>query len=197
MDSSSAKSAPANRSTAGPFDVSEVRDVTPYIDFGAIRIQHAQGRQLRLEVEEATQRVMAVTIEDAGSILQLQAFAAPKTEGLWHEVRAQLRVSIEAQGGLIDEHIGAVGPEILARFKVSAEQGGGERMVKFLGVDGPRWLLRGVLTGAALVDPKAAAQAIELFKSVVVVRGDDPLPPRELIPIKMPGGVVPPPRMTI
>lgn len=195
MDSS--KSAPANRSVAGPFDVAEVRDVSPYIDFGAIRIQHAPGRQLRLEVEEATQRVIAITVEEGGSILQLQAFAAPKTEGLWHEIRAQLRASIEAQGGLIDEHIGAVGPEILARFKVTSDQGQGERLVKFLGVDGPRWLLRGVLTGAALVDPKAAADAIDLFKSVVVVRGDLPLPPRELIPIKMPGGVVPPPRMSV
>jgi len=53
-------------------------------------------------------------------------------------------------------------------------------------VDGPRWFLRGVISGAAATDPEAAAQIEELFRSVVVVRGSAPMPPRDLIPLRVP-----------
>jgi hypothetical protein len=34
-----------------------------------------------------------------------------------------------------------------------------------------------------------------LFRSVVVVRGDDPLPPKEQLKLTVPGGTVAPPRV--
>ncbi|MTA91998.1 MAG: DUF3710 domain-containing protein, partial [Actinobacteria bacterium] len=64
------KSAPADRRSAGPLDVSEVRDVKPYVDFGAIRIQSREGLEMRLEVEESTSRIVAVSIDYASSSLQ-------------------------------------------------------------------------------------------------------------------------------
>jgi hypothetical protein len=76
------KSAPADRRTSGPLDVSEVQGVRPYIDFGSLRIPSRDNLQMRLEVEEATQRIVAVSMDYEGSSLQLQAFAAPKTEGI-------------------------------------------------------------------------------------------------------------------
>ena len=62
------------------------------------------------------------------------------------------------------------------------------RLARFIGVDGPRWFLRGVISGAGAVDPAVAEQIDELFRSIVVVRGSTPMPPRELIPLKMPSG---------
>src|SRR4051812_24032274 len=67
----------------GPFDSSEKTSLDGYLDLGALRIMPREGLQLRLEVEENTQRVVAVTLDFGGSSLPLQAFAAPKTEGLW------------------------------------------------------------------------------------------------------------------
>ena len=75
---------------AGPFDVSEISSRDGYVDLGALLITPSEGLQLRLEVEEATQRVVAVTMDLNGSSLQLQAFAAPKSEGLWDEIREQI-----------------------------------------------------------------------------------------------------------
>ena len=190
------KSAPADRRTAGPLDVSEVQGVRPYIDFGSMRIPSREHLQMRLEVEESTQRIVAVSMDFAGSSLQLQAFAAPKSEGIWHEIRSQMRDSIKAQGGETEERVGSFGPELIAKIPLTDEAGikTGHRLARFIGVDGPKWFLRGVIGGAALNDAKAAADIDDLFRSVVVVRDDVPLPPKDLLTLTIPGGTVAPPR---
>ena len=190
------KSAPADRRTAGPLDVSEVQGVRPYIDFGSMRIPSRQTLQMRLEVEESNQRIVAVRMDFAGSSLQLQAFAAPKSEGIWHEIRTQMRDSIKAQGGETEERVGSFGPELIAKIPLLDEMGvkTGHRLARFIGVDGPKWFLRGVIGGAALNDAKAAADIDDLFRSVVVVRDDVPLPPKDLLTLTIPGGTVAPPR---
>ena len=63
---------------------------------------------------------------------------------------------------------------------------GQQRAVRVLGVDGPRWFLRGVIAGKAAEQPDDASEIEELFRSVVVVRGTTPMPPRDLIPLHMP-----------
>jgi len=193
---SSDKSAPADRRTAGPLDVNEVQGVKPYVDFGSLRIPSRENLAMRLEVEESTQRIVAVSMDFAGSSLQLQAFAAPKNEGVWHEIRTQMRESLAAQGGETEERIGSLGPELIAKIPLNDESGkqAGHRLAKFIGVDGPKWFLRGVVGGAALNDARAAADIDDLFRSVVVVRGDVPLPPKDLLPLTIPGGTVAPPR---
>lgn len=193
---SSDKSAPADRRTAGPLDVSEVQGVKPYVDFGSLRIPSRENLAMRLEVEESSQRIVAVSMDFAGSSLQLQAFAAPKNEGVWHEIRTQMRESLAAQGGETEERIGSLGPELIAKIPLNDETGkqAGHRLAKFIGVDGPKWFLRGVVGGAALNDARAAADVDDLFRSVVVVRGDVPLPPKDLLPLTIPGGTVAPPR---
>ena len=55
-----------------------------------------------------------------------------------------------------------------------------------MGVDGPRWFLRGVISGPAARHPELARPFEELFADIVVVRGDHPLPPRELLEIRLP-----------
>jgi hypothetical protein len=193
---SSDKSAPADRRTAGPLDVTEVQGVKPYVDFGSLRIPSRENLAMRLEVEESSQRIVAVSMDFAGSSLQLQAFAAPKNEGVWHEIRTQMRESLAAQGGETEERIGSLGPELIAKIPLNDEAGkqAGHRLARFIGVDGPKWFLRGVVGGAALNDARAAADIDDLFRSVVVVRGDVPLPPKDLLPLSIPGGTVAPPR---
>ena len=190
------KSAPADRATAGPFDIEEVTQVIPYVDFGSVRVPTREDLQLRLEVEEGSQRIVAVSMDYQGSSLQLQAFAAPRNEGLWHEIRAQMHESIKAQGGETEERVGSLGPELIARIPLLDETGvkAGFRLARFVGIDGPRWFLRGVIGGAALNDARAAADIDDLFRSIIVVRPDTPLPPKDLLPLVIPGGTIAPPR---
>lgn len=191
----SAKSAPVDRHIAGPFDLSEVRSTEQYVDFGSLRLPARENLQLRLEVEEATKRIVAVTADLGDSSLQLQAFAAPKFDGLWHEIRHQITQALTAQGSEVKEGIGTLGHEIASKQQVFDEKGQpvGHKIARFVGVDGPRWFLRGVISGAAINDPIAAGEIEQLFRSVVVVRGETPLPPKDLLPLTVPGGAVLPP----
>jgi hypothetical protein len=177
------KSAPADRETAGPLDESEANAVRPYVDLGGVKILPRADLNLRLEVEEGTRRVVAVGLDYANSTLQVQPFAAPRTSGLWHEIRQQIVEQINKQGGTITPRVGIFGPELMAQIPVA---GGAPRLARFIGVDGPRWFLRGVIAGDAAVNPDAAALVEDLFRSIVVVRGTTPMPPRDLIPLHMP-----------
>ena len=182
-----AKSAPLDRATAGPLDESEANAVRPYVDLGGVKIVPRPDLQLRLEVEEGSKRVVAVGLDYAGSTLQVQPFAAPRGSGLWHEIRAQIVEQIQKQGGSTRITEGPFGPEVLAQIPVTTgPQSGGNRLARFVGVDGPRWFLRGVIAGEGAVDADAAAKIEELFRSIVVVRGNTPMPPRDLIPLQMP-----------
>ncbi len=182
------KSAPEDRAELGPLDEREANAVRPYVDLGGVKVLPRDGLQLRLEVEEATKRVVAVALDYADSTLQVQPFAAPRTSGLWHEIREQIAEQIRRQGGRIEEKEGPFGPELRAEVPAQGQQGGDTRIARFIGVDGPRWFLRGVIAGKAAVDPVAAEQVEDLFRSIVVVRGTAPMPPRDLIPLQVPQG---------
>ena len=186
------KSAPSDRASVGPLDLSEVVGVQPLLDFGSIKVPPREDMQVRLEVSEDTQKVIAITFEISGSTLQVQPYAAARSEGLWLEIRDELVVSIKAQGGEATAQIGALGPELVARIPGASKND--FRMAKFIGVDGPRWFLRGVVSGAALVDPLAAGQVDDLFRSLIVDRGDSPIPPREFLELRFPPGSVAPPK---
>lgn len=179
------KGAPADRATDGPFDESEANPVRPYIDLGGLKVLPREGLNLRLEVEEQSKRIVAVGLDYSASTLQVQPFAAPRSGGLWHETREQIREQVRQQGGRVEEREGPLGLELLAEVPTSAA-GSELRLARFIGVDGPRWFLRGVIGGAAASDLEAAAAVEDLFRSIVVVRGSAPMPPRDLIPLKMP-----------
>lgn len=190
------KSAPLDRESAGPFDSSEVQFNGSFLNLGSILLPTKDGLQVRLEVEEPSQRAVAVTLEYDDSSLQLQAFAAPKSEGLWHSIRKQLEESVISQGGAVENRVGSLGPELLVKLPISNESGTqiGTRFSRFVGVDGPKWFLRGVISGAAITDPKASAEIDDLFRSVTIHRDPKPLPPGDLLPLNLPGGTVAPPK---
>ncbi|MGF3055289.1 DUF3710 domain-containing protein [Microbacterium sp. YY-01] len=176
-----------DRAVDGPFDDSEANRVRPYIDLGGIKILPREGLNLRLEVEEQNKRIVAIGLDYANSSLQVQPFAAPRSTGLWDETRDQIREQITKQGGTVRENQGNLGVELIASIPTAGGEGAAAaRPARFVGVDGPRWFLRGVIGGAAVDDPAAAAQIEDLFRSIVVVRGSAPMPPRDLIPLKMP-----------
>jgi hypothetical protein len=185
VDYGDAKSQPVDRSTVGPLDSNEVIQLRPSIDFGALQIPVREDVALKLEVDEASSRIVALTIDHQGSSIQLQAFSAPGSAGIWHEIRGTLDESIVSQGGKTETVIGPLGPELNAQIPT---RDGGFRLAKFIGVDGPKWFLRGVISGLALGDNLAMAHMVDIFRSVVVVRGSSPMPPKELLQLVAPAG---------
>ena len=185
--SSSSTSADTPSGAVGPWDVSEVPELGQRIDLGALRIPGVNGMELRMEVDKKTNRVTGVGLAVDGSALQVQAFAAPRSEGIWDEIRAEIAESIVKQGGSVDDVPGPYGRELLARLPARTPDGRtGHRPARFIGHDGPRWFLRGVISGKAAVDVEAAATLEDLFGKIVVVRGDDARPPRDLLALTLP-----------
>ncbi|MEL7974756.1 DUF3710 domain-containing protein [Isoptericola sp. F-RaC21] len=177
----------AERPERGPFDSTQVTGMGPRVDLGAVWLPVLPGLELRMEVDKKTQKVTGVSATLNGSGLQVQAFAAPRTEGIWDEVRAEIGASITRQGGTVDDVPGTFGRELIARIPATGPDGQpAVRPARFVGVDGPRWFLRGVLSGRAAVDAEAAKQLESVFANVVVVRDGNPRPPRDLLTLTLP-----------
>ena len=164
----------------------------PYIDLGGIKVLPREGLNLRLEVEEQTGRIVAVGLDYADSTLQVQPFAAPRTTGLWEETREQIRQQIRQQGGRVEEREGPLGPELLAEVPVAAgpDATPGKRLARFVGVDGPRWFLRGLFLGRA-AEPGGSPELEQVFRDIVVNRGADAMPPGEALPMRLPAQATP------
>ncbi|PFG37907.1 uncharacterized protein DUF3710 [Georgenia soli] len=177
----------------GPHDVDDVPGLGTRLDLGALRVPARAGMQLRLEIEKKTRNVVAVTLGLDGSAMQLQVFAAPRTLGIWDELREEITGSVGKQGGTVEEVDGPFGTELLARLPVRTPEGGtGHRPARFVGVDGPRWFLRAVLTGRAAVDAEAAAELEAVLADVVVVRGPEARAPRDVLLLHAPGAAAAP-----
>lgn len=186
---SGSAAAPGAGRENGPWDVTEVDDPSAggRVDLGGMWLPGRQGLEVRVEADQATAQVVAVTLVLGDSALQLQPFAAPKTEDIWDEVRGEIRAGITKQGGTADEVEGPLGLELRTKVPVRAADGkSGVQPARFVGVSGPRWFLRGVLTGRAAVEDGAEADLVEIFREVVVVRGFDPMAPRDPIPLRLP-----------
>jgi hypothetical protein len=170
---------------SGPWDVAEPHPELPRVDLGSLQVPVLEGTDIQLVFAE--QHGAWVTVRHQLSELQLQAFAAPKRSGLWDEVRGEIAAELAGAGGQSAEREGPFGTELLAFVPAEPGQpGSGLRPVRFTGVDGPRWFLRGLFAGAAADDAAAAAPLEAVLREVVVVRGDHPMPPRDLLELRLP-----------
>lgn len=129
----------------------------------------------------ATQQVLGSTLTFGSSSLEIEAFAAPKTLGLWDDCRGDLLEANKAAS----EVDGVFGTELKLPVNV---KGGKTVNTRIVGVDGPRWMLRGIFSGKAAIDPDSPeTEALnKFFADIVVERGEEPLAPRDLIPMHPP-----------
>ena len=169
----------------GPWDGAGAYPAAERMDFGSLLVPVREGLEVQINMAEDQGVWIAVLRGDNG--LQLQAFAAPKTSGLWDEVRHEIADEIVKSGGECREEEGPFGTELHARVRTDEPgQRTQTQSVRFLGVDGPRWFLRGVISGPAARRPELARPFEEVFEDVVVIRGDHPAPPRDLLEIRLP-----------
>ena len=164
----------------------DAAEVGPILDFGSLRVPAVDGMQVRAELDDQEQVVgVAVMLEE--TMLQLQAFAAPKSESLWDEVRQEIAEGIRGGQGKAREVDGPFGRELQAEVVVNDGSTDTSRQpVRFIGIDGERWFLRGVVTGAGATDLARARAVEEIFASVMVERGGHAAAPRDLLPMTIP-----------
>jgi hypothetical protein len=177
----------------GPWDSSEDAPEANRMDLGSMLLPMEQGTEIQVNVaqdKQNKQKIIGVTLVRGKTALQVQPFAAPKSSGLWDEMREELREQVTKQGGKAEDHDGTFGPELQALIPIKGKKTEDGRQlgqrVRFIGVDGPRWVLRGVIRGEGATKPEMMSEIEQIFANIVVVRGDQPVPPSELLQITVP-----------
>ncbi|TNH26279.1 DUF3710 domain-containing protein [Micromonospora orduensis] len=173
--------AEASALVRGPYDISEVDDDVQRLDLGSLHIPAIAEVEVRVQADPqgVVQQVVLVHGDNA---LQLGVFAAPRSEGIWDEVREEIRQSLLRDGAAAQEVEGEYGPELHAQVRTPD----GPTNLRFVGVDGPRWMVRGVFQGPVATDPAAAGPLAECLEGLVVDRGHEAKPVREPLPLRLP-----------
>lgn len=170
----------------GPHDVADVASLEGYLDFGSLLVP-VTDVELRLNIDESTGQVMSLAwlTDEAG--LEVSVFAAPRTPGIWDELRPELVADATQRGGTVDEATGPYGAEVLCSLPVQLPDGTGAiQATRIFAAQGPRWLLRGALMGRPVTDPEAAAPWYALFGALVVRRGAGAMPVGEALELRLP-----------
>lgn len=169
----------------GPYDYDDVADVLEKIvdqrlDLGSVILPVPPGGQLQVEMTpQGTPQAVHLATEHGR--ITVAAYAAPKSGGQWRTVAADLAESLRKEGARVSVEKGPWGRELFASTN--------DADLRFIGVDGSRWMLRLVAAGpAGAVDSGsplvAAARAV--LNETVVRRGTDALPVREPLPVVLP-----------
>lgn len=172
----------------GPYDASAVPVATvSRVDLGCMQIAGFTEMQLHFETDPTKTRFVSVVATYRDAALRLQPLAAPRSGGLWDDMREQITTSIKAAGGDIEEVNGTFGAELHGVVPAVTPEGEQVRQpIRLVAHEGPRWLLHGVFMGSAAMDPGLGELFEDVFSQTVMVRGDQPMAPGDVLPIVLP-----------
>jgi len=167
------------RGGAGPFDVDDPDgfDIEGGLDFGSLRVPMPARAQLQVE-HGSGELLRAVHVLVPAGRVSLSALAAPRSSPLWRDLAEEIAGSLAKDGARVWAEWGSWGREVLAGSKGA--------LSRFIGVDGPRWMLYGVATGPAEDAAELVDTLREMIRSTVVTRGPDPLPVKTVLPLRLP-----------
>jgi len=184
-DEAEGQPAAAVQAEGGPWDAGEAFPAQERVDLGSLQVPVGPEHEIQLVMAE--QHGAWVTVRYRESEVQIQAFAAARRSTLWDDVRAEIAAEVNTAGGRSQESEGSFGTELMAQVPMEPGQpASGMRLVRFVGIDGPRWFVRGLFTGPAADGGEQAGLLEEVLRNVVVVRGEHPVPPREILELRLP-----------
>jgi hypothetical protein len=176
----------------GPWDVSELdgsdpSHERPRVDFGALRIRPMPGTQIQVQVDAGTNRASSLLLVGEDAVLQLLAVAAARSVPLWPARINAVAADATRRGGTAQRSEGPWGPQLHLQLPATTSTGAsGVQPSIVLGIDGPRWMLRATVIGKAAIDPQAFARMLAVVQDTVVVRGDGPMAPGEVLELRPP-----------
>lgn len=172
----------------GPFDIEDFDDpesaTVARLDLGSVLIPLPAAGQVQVELTD--QGVpSSVWVVTPNGRFTIAAYAAPKSAGLWREVATELAESLRKDGAKVRIEDGKWGREVVGA-STSVPQGQQPGVVRFIGVDGYRWMIRCVVNGLPEKVDALAVEAREALADTVVRRGDTPLPVRTPLAVQLP-----------
>lgn len=164
----------------GPFDIEDFdspeQAALARLDLGSVLIPMPPGGQIQVEFNQ-TGVPTAIWVVTPNGRFTIAAYAAPKSPGLWREVAAELAEALRNDNATVTIEDGPWGREVV---------GTGAGAVRFIGVDGFRWMIRCVVNGMPQAMPALVVEARAALADTVVRRGDTPLPVRTPLPVELP-----------
>lgn len=169
----------------GPFDLGDLDEAREALaqtrlDLGSVLVPLPAGGQLQVEMTQAGAPQAVHVVTQHGRIT-IAAYAAPKSPGQWREVAADLATSLRNDSSEVTVETGPWGREL---HGVTANAD-----LRFIGIDGYRWMVRCVLAGPAgnvAADSPLVQVARDVLSQTVVDRGTDPHPVRTPLPVVLP-----------
>ena len=164
----------------GPFDIEDFDNpddaALARLDLGSVLVPMPAAGQVQVEMNEIG-APSAIWVVTPNGRFTIAAYAAPKSPGLWREVAGELADSLRKDNARVSIEDGPWGREVV---------GTGAGVVRFIGVDGYRWMIRCVVNGAPEAMDRLAEEAREALADTVVRRGDTPMPVRTPLPVQLP-----------
>ena len=168
----------------GPFDIEDFDD--PALanegrhDLGAVLIPENDAAELAVEVNQQGMPTMAWMVTANGRY-NVTAYAAPKAGSLWREVATEVAESLRNESAQVSIEDGPWGREVVGFMTNGPEP----VVMRFIGVDGYRWMIRGAAVGAPDNADSIARDLRDALKDTVVRRGDSPQPVRNMLPLQL------------
>ena len=168
----------------GPFDIEDFDDPDVATqgrhDLGAVLIPENEAAELAVEVNQQGVPTMAWMVTSNGRY-NVTAYAAPKTGNLWREVVTEVAESLRKEAAEVNIEDGPWGREVVGHMTNGPEP----VVMRFVGVDGYRWMVRGAAVGSPDNAKAIAKELRNALADTVVRRGDTPQPVRNMLPLQL------------
>lgn len=172
----------------GPFDGDSVNiadfDFSDFsagvLNLGSMQIPLPKESQVQVEMGDQGPKMLHIVTRH-GRITPV-AFAAPRSAGQWEEASGEISEGMERDGLTVRTEPGPWGPEIVGE--------GPNGIIRIIGVDGPRWMLRMTLAAPEASATDLLTLAREVTARTFVYRGDNPILAGSSLPVALPQELV-------
>jgi hypothetical protein len=168
----------------GPFDVEDFDDESVVSvgrhDLGSVLIPENDAAELAVEVNQQGIPTMVWMVTPNGRY-NITAYAAPKTGGLWREVVTEIAESLRNDSAQVSIEDGPWGREVVGLVTKGPEP----VVMRFVGVDGYRWMARGAAIGTPESVEAIATDMRDALADTVIRRGETPQPVRAMLPLQL------------
>lgn len=187
-DGSSQEQAPPSSATSagvrteGPWDSTErPRPAQDYLDFGSLLVPRDGTLQIQVAANQGVN--LAVLLVGDGSAVELRPVAASKSGGDWEEMLEEIARDVTNRGGEPQSGEGPWGRELRTQFPAGDDA---VQPARFLGIEGPRWILRATLIGRVALPDGDDSILLDAVRGLVVVRGPEARLRWEALPLEVP-----------
>ncbi|KAA8877363.1 DUF3710 domain-containing protein [Nocardia colli] len=163
----------------GPYDETNAPDDdVRRLDLGSIRMPVPAWGECLVDMAPDDSMVHFVHWQTPLGRFTVTAYAAAPSGGLWASIVPELIVGLQEDCRGVHSEPGTWGAEVAATMD--------DRALRIIGVDGPRWMLRGAALAAPSTARHSASALRDLLRGTVVARGAVELPDRTMLPLVLP-----------